>query len=123
MNKEKNSATMYAKEDTKAPPRKSHSLRNLLIALIAIVIVLALALGLGLGLGLKHRKSAQQSPSTATTEDSLASSAIQPWRQSTKDYSLNFTNWDINAPPTTRVYNFTISQAQIAPDGRFDNCM
>ncbi|KAH8811565.1 multicopper like protein, partial [Xylogone sp. PMI_703] len=37
-------------------------------------------------------------------------------RRSVADYGLDM-SWDINAPPTTRVYNFTITEVQAAPDG------
>ena len=33
------------------------------------------------------------------------------------DYSLDM-NWDLNAAPTTRIYNLTVSEIQAAPDGK-----
>jgi flagellar basal body-associated protein FliL len=116
MDKEKESPNMYAGEDVKASSRKRNPLKKIVIIIIAIIIILALTLGLGLGLGLKHHKA---SPSTQNEDsDSLASSNVQSWRESTESYALDFTNWNINAPPTTRIYNFTIGQTQIAPDGK-----
>lgn len=34
-----------------------------------------------------------------------------------EDYTLDIAGWDFNAPPTTRTYNFTISEMELAPDG------
>lgn len=94
----------------------------------AVVIVVALALGLGLGLGLhKHvrHSSAGANGTTATNgtnssttpSDSLASLEVPPWRLNTEEYNLDMTSWDIDAPPTTRSYNFTLSEIELAPDG------
>lgn len=38
------------------------------------------------------------------------------------DYSLDM-NWDLNAPPTTRVYNLTVSEIQAAPDGKHPHAL
>ena len=35
------------------------------------------------------------------------------------DYTLDIASWDFNAPPTTREYNFTLSEIQLSPDGVF----
>ena len=81
--------------------------------LVAIAVVLALALGLGLGLGLKkhHNNDNNDSNSNPTS-----SGTVPPWRNSTVDYALDM-SWDINAAPTTRTYNFTVSEVTLAPDG------
>lgn len=104
---------------------------------VAVVVVLALALGLGLGLGLKHTDSGSPAVSSSTAQASTspvssssstpASSSttsipttppvVQEWRRGTLDYSLD-PSWDINAAPTTRAYNFNISEIQAAPDGK-----
>jgi|SRR5271155_3152877 len=99
---------------------------------VAILAVLALALGLGLGLGLRSKKHSN-APSAATPSavtpgngtnssttisDSHASPYVPPWRMNTEDYILDMTDWDLNAPPTTRIYNFTFSEVDLAPDGR-----
>ncbi|KAG0051271.1 hypothetical protein BGZ83_003905 [Gryganskiella cystojenkinii] len=68
----------------------------------AIFVVVALALGLGLGLGLKHHKS-------------NATDFSESWNDPSQFLlSKNFT---ITKTPTTRVYNWTISQSTISPDG------
>ena len=96
-----------------------------------IAVVLALGLGLGLGLGLKHHNhsasstlsaststAASSSPSsTPTNVPSTASQVVQPWRRDTLDYSLDMT-WDLNAVPTTRVFNLSVTQIDAAPDGK-----
>jgi hypothetical protein len=113
-------------EEKRAPTKTSGGRgRPLLIVGGAIVfIVVALALGLGLGLGLKHHhngspaataSSTSAAPSSTPT-DSLASEALQPWRRDTAEYNLDM-SWDINAAPTTRVFNLTVSEIQAAPDG------
>src|SRR4051812_35569774 len=89
------------------------------------VVVLVLVLGLGLGLGLKKHadKAPAQSQGTGgnasspSTPNSYASQDLTPLRLDTKDYSLDMTDWDIAAPPTTRTYNFTLSEIEAAPDG------
>lgn len=90
---------------------------------VFVVVALALGLGLGLGLGLKHHShaaatptSSNLSPPTPSGGPTVASENVESWRRATLDYSLDMT-WDINAAPTTRVFNFTISEIQAAPDG------
>jgi hypothetical protein len=83
-----------------------------IVGIVAILITLALALGLGLGLGLKKKHS-----SSTSSVDSISSLNVQPWRQSTLEYDLSFSDWDLNAPPQTRSYNFTVSEININPDG------
>lgn len=109
----------------------SKSRYGLLIGGVVVVVILALALGLGLGLGLHHHHSAASSASTSSPASSAPSS--KPFGPSTPaNATLDFTDfrknaanfnlsmdWDLNAPPTTRVYNFTISEVQAAPDGGF----
>jgi hypothetical protein len=99
----------------------------LFISTAIIFVILALALGLGLGLGLKHKKSsvggAQPSNSTSTnptngTSGSPDISFARPsWRRDPLEYNLDM-NWDINAAPTTRLFNLTVSEIQAAPDGK-----
>jgi hypothetical protein len=86
---------------------------------LAVIVVLALALGLGLGLGLKkHKNDSNNSGSNNASSDNnpYASETLPPWRESTAGYALDM-SWDINAMPTTREYNFTVAETQIAPDG------
>lgn len=94
---------------------------------VVAVVVLALALGLGLGLGLKkHSAKATGQPqgsggnaSSPTPPNSYASPDLTYLRLDTKEYNLDMTDWDISAPPTTRTYNFTLSEVDAAPDGRW----
>jgi iron transport multicopper oxidase len=84
----------------------------LVVVVGAVVgVVLALALGLGLGLGLQNSDSgASTQPSSPTTTPSLAPLQSQP--------ESNFVlNQLIGQPSQTRVYNFTVSSVQGAPDG------
>jgi len=110
-----------------AEKRPKSTMARVIVAVVVVVVVLALALGLGLGLGLKHSKShspsSTSSPgngtnSTNPSADALASLAVPPWRQNTEDYTLDFTDWDLNAPPTTREYHWTFTEVELAPDGR-----
>jgi hypothetical protein len=105
--------------------------RLVILAAAGLFIVIALGLGLGLGLGLKHHHhdlaapsstpssatpSSAPSPSPPNVLSATALGTLQPWRRDTLDYSLDM-NWDLNAPPTTRLYNLTVSEIQAAPDG------
>lgn len=98
----------------------------LLVGGVIVFVVVALALGLGLGLGLKHHHGSS-APSTSSTPtptptpssnpaNSTASEVVQSWRRDTAEYNLDM-SWDINAAPTTRVFNLTVSEIQAAPDG------
>lgn len=82
---------------------------RIVVVVAAVVAVVALALGLGLGLGLKdnHSQAAQSNPSATPTAAPLQS-------QPPSNFVLNKL---IGQPPQTRVFNFTLSQVQGAPDG------
>jgi hypothetical protein len=97
------------------PRPKARALRTTLFIIVPIAVVFALALGLGLGLGLKKHNNGSNDASSSD-DDSLASMTVQSWRRATEDYLLDM-NWDINAAPTTRVYNLTVGEISIAPDG------
>lgn len=118
--------------DAKVAPTKTQQVRPpssrikvVLVVLLVLITVLALALGLGLGLGLKHHsrnKSGVPSTGNSTTSSSegpsFASFEVQPWRETTLNYSLDIGTWDFNAAPTTRLYNFTLTEGTGAPDGK-----
>jgi hypothetical protein len=103
----------------------------LFIGSAVIFFVVVLALGLGLGLGLKHKKAAAggtqssngtlPNPANGTSGTSPDISFARPsWRRDPLEYDLDMT-WDINAAPTTRVFNLTISEIQAAPDGNLSD--
>ena len=111
---------------------KGHGFRKtvLLIAATVVFVVLALSLGLGLGLGLKHHGSGNAVGASSTSSTSSASPSATPtnipnavslalpsWRRDPQEYVLDM-NWDINAAPTTRVFNLTVSEIEAAPDGK-----
>lgn len=100
----------------------------LFIRTIIVFIILALALGLGLGLGLKHKKASvgggqssngtSSNPTNGTSGTSPDISENRPsWRRDPLEYNLDL-SWDINAAPTTRVFNLTVSEILAAPDGK-----
>jgi hypothetical protein len=102
----------------------------LFISVAVVFVVLALSLGLGLGLGLKHHGSgnavgasstssaSSASPSaTATAVPNAVSLALPSWRRDPQEYVLNM-DWDINAAPTARMFNLTVSEVEAAPDGK-----
>ena len=104
---------------------RKRQLPCLLIGGIVVAVLLGLALGLGLGLGLKHSSKTSAPPpsvvansSSATPPNSYASPNLTSLRLATRDYSLDMADWDIAAPPTTRVYNFTLGEIDAAPDGQ-----
>ena len=115
----------YDKAKTQ-PKKNSRRWAPLIVVGVAIIVILALALGLGLGLGLKkHHNHSSTTPvpsngnsNGTSSEDSNASKEVQSWRRSTEDYSLDMGTWNLNAPPTTRSYNLTVSEMSLAPDGR-----
>jgi hypothetical protein len=43
----------------------------------------------------------------------------ESWRLNASDYLLDMTAWDLNAPPQDRIYNFTISEIEAFPDGKY----
>ena len=114
--------------------RSSRRLSPLVVigVIAAALLVLALALGLGLGLGL-HRhhlvsvasttgnggSGTNGSNSSTTPLDSYASLNVPSWRLNTEEYNLDLANWDLDAPPTTRTYDWTISETDLAPDGMY----
>jgi hypothetical protein len=98
----------------------------LLLGSAVVFVVIALALGLGLGLGLKHHHNESPAATTSSSPtptpssspiNSTASETLQSWRRDTAEYDLDM-SWDLNAPPTTRIFNLTLSEIQAAPDGR-----
>jgi hypothetical protein len=88
---------------TTQPPTNT---RRCLFILVSIPLALIFPLGLGLGLGLRHRISSQ-----STTVPSAA-----PTLQSQLSSNFVLTGL-VGIPAQTRVFNFTISQVQGAPDG------
>jgi hypothetical protein len=107
---------MDAGPDKAAKPKLSPRRRCVIGGLIILFIVTVISLSVGLGVGLavwNNKKS-----SSGNSASSIASTAVQSWRRSTDDYNLGFANWDLNAPPTTRSYNFTVGELTIAPDGK-----
>ncbi len=101
----------------------------LIVSGVVIFIVIALALGLGLGLGLRHANSSTATSSSPSAGPSSSptgapqgtpvpgsASPLEDWRLDTSEYVLDPT-WNLNAPPTTRYYNFTISEGVGWPDG------
>ena len=101
-------------------PQKKRAERRtglLIVVALAIIVGLALALGVGLGIGLKRHHNNASSTSSPSNGDSGSSQTVESWRQATENYMLDMTSWDLNAPPTTRSYNFTVSEITIAPDG------
>lgn len=95
--------------------------RNPCVTFLLIgVAILALVLGLGLGLGLKHHHKStgaavQSTPPNGNSSSSSNSTLpfLQPQPQS--NFVLN--NSIQGQSPQTRVYNFTVDQANGAPDG------
>ena len=115
------------------------------VVLLAVVAAaLGLALGLGLGLSLRSLSgggggyddnsaasgTSSASGSSASGSSTSASSSASttappltrptatslPWKYDTSNYILS-KNFNVTSEPTTRHYDFTISQIQGAPDG------
>jgi hypothetical protein len=91
--------------------------------ILFVIFALALGLGFGLSLGLKQNggKSTPTRPSASPASAPAVSNAPlgnQVWRKNTSEYTLNMTGWDLNAPPTTRSWNFILSEIEAYPDGK-----
>lgn len=99
------------------PGRKRFAVIGIITGIVFVVI--ALGLGLGLGLGLKHHGNNSNVNASNSTASASPAPAVEPsWRRNTSEYELDMTTWDINAPPTTRYFDFTLSQIQGSPDGK-----
>jgi hypothetical protein len=107
------------------PPRKNGRALVWTVGTVVLFVILALGLGIGLGIGLKKQSSHGMSPSPATESGSPSGNdapvvsvptALPAWRLPADEYNLSM-DWDLNAAPTTRVYNFTVGEIQAAPDG------
>lgn len=127
MNDDKPPRVIAEAEQEKPVPANQRSKKfGLLIGgvvVLFLIIALGLGLGIGLGLGLKHHHGSSSSavPSASASPSSTASgtpipSTFPSWRRDPSDYNLDM-SWDINATPTTRVFNITVSEIQAAPDG------
>ncbi|KAH7883986.1 multi-copper oxidase laccase-like protein [Phlebopus sp. FC_14] len=77
---------------------QSHRRLHIIAAVVTALVVLALALGLGLGLGLKHRSG---SSSRVLTNSSFL---LDP-------------SFEVTSTPTTRYYEWVVSEATGSPDG------
>ena len=89
---------------------------------VVLFVFIVLALGLGLGLGLKHRAPSSSATSPAATGTPLpgtgnGTAAHEDWRLDTSQYVLDM-NWDLHAAPTTRHYDFVITEGVGWPDGK-----
>lgn len=106
---------------------KPHFQRCVLISLGSALVFIALAIGLGLGLGLDRRhggtsqssSSPSHTPSSPATEPNSFPLGSEPWRLPPSEYILEMQNWDLDAHPRTRNYNFTLSEIDAFPDGRY----
>jgi len=86
------------------PTTERRSYRKVIIGSV-VVAVIALALIFGLVFGLRHHKS----------EGSGEEAFVQPWNNASQFLlSKNFT---ITKTPTTRYYDWNITQQTISPDG------
>ncbi|KAK9470799.1 multicopper oxidase [Dipodascopsis tothii] len=89
--------------------RKPASKKKLLVwaGVVVLLVVIAIAVGVGVGVT-RHRHSSDDVPATAENTD---------WRLDTAtEYHIS-PKWNSSEPPTTRVYNFTVSEILGAPDG------
>ena len=90
------------------PSRKGWRLRFPVILWTVTGVVLFVAV-LGLGLALRSHR---------TEADQLRGSGVEDWRLDTNQYVLDM-KWDLNAPPTTRHFDFVITKGKGWPDGKF----
>jgi hypothetical protein len=123
----KDADTLAADSQHPKPPLRTGRTLLWTAGSIALFVILALGLGIGLGLGLKNKSNHGLSPAPATGTDGPSPSgagnpvvpiptALPAWRLPPSDYHLSM-DWDLNAAPTTRVYNFTVGEIQAGPDG------
>jgi hypothetical protein len=94
------------------------SRRSLLGGILLVILVLALALGLGLGLGLKHGMHAH-SPSNSTNDVKVV-----PRNQLVDPSQLVLSpSFDVNAPPQSREFNWSLSEIISDPTGTSKNML
>lgn len=95
--------------------------RNPCVTVALLVIgaaILAIVLGLGLGLGLKHNhKSSDTAVQSTPPGNSSSSNGTLPFLQPQSQSNLVLNSSIQGQSPQTRVYNFTVDQANGAPDG------
>lgn len=89
------------------------------VALLLIgAAILAIILGLGLGLGLRHNHNSTDTAVQSTPPGNNSSSnGTLPFLQPQPQSNLVLNNSIQGQTPQTRVYNFTVDQANGAPDG------
>lgn len=130
-------ASRAAESPEKAPkqgaPASGKTRLGLIIGGVVAVVVVALALGLGLGLGLKNRNNSGNTSSSGSSSGGAPAASplpgtsgngtgkLEDWRLDTSQYVLDL-SWDLNAAPTTRHYDFAITEGQGWPDGASDPC-
>lgn len=94
--------------------------RNPCITVALLVIgaaILAIILGLGLGLGLKHNHKSSDTTVQSTPPGNSSSNGTLPFLQPQPQSNLVLNSSIQGQSPQTRVYNFTVDQANGAPDG------
>ncbi|KAL1858719.1 hypothetical protein Plec18170_002925 [Paecilomyces lecythidis] len=89
----------------------------LIFGSLTLFIIIASGLCSGLGLGLNHGRIAVPPVETNSSAGADDSQTLPPWRRDISEYDLDMDSWDINAAPTTRNYNFVLSEVTAAPDG------
>lgn len=102
-------------EKQKGPTR----LALIISGAFALFIIIASGLCSGLGLRLNHERIAVPPVETNTSGGTASSPTMPPWRRDMSEYDLDMDSWDIDAKPTTRNYNFVLSEVTAAPDGAY----
>jgi iron transport multicopper oxidase len=104
--------------ESKGPITQKSASRRSLLGGILLVVLVALALGLGLGLGLKHGMHAH-SPSNSTNSVTVVS------RSQLVDPSqlVLSPSFDVNTPPQSREFNWTLSEIISDPTGTRKNML
>lgn len=114
------SSEMMPPEGSDPKPATKTSRKKLFLLVVislSLFVILSIGLGAGLGLGLKHNGKSVPSSTSSPSPSAPATSTLPSWRRDPSEYILDMDSWDINAPPTTRHFDFTVSEIEGYPDG------
>ena len=111
------SKTMAPPEGSDPVPVKTSRKKLFFLGISSLVLFVVLSVGLGAGLDLGLRHNGKSVPSSTSPSAPAPSSELPSWRRDPSEYILDMDSWDINEPPTTRNFDFTVSKIEGYPDG------
>jgi hypothetical protein len=114
---------LLASKQKNGGPRaeKQNRLTRIVLLVFSSLLFITIALGLstGFAVGLKYERIAVPPVELNAGGGSANFQPLPPWRRDISEYNLDMKDWDINAKPTIRNYNFVLSEVTAAPDGKY----